>query len=596
MRELEYPFDGAYIMKKKKALKRLVLQEIGQSGAGLVKKRIAVLGGSTTADIVSVLELFLLNFGIEGEFYQSQYGQFRQDALFSNEELDNFKPELIYIHTNLRNLTFKPSPKLSAQEIDTGLDAEVDGWSRIWDSLTEKFACPIIQNNFELPYYRLLGNSDASDMRGLCNFVSRLNMRIFEEIQKRGSLYLNDINWLSANYGLEKWHCAKYWYMYKYCLDINAIPELAYQLAVIIKAIFGKNKKALALDLDNTLWGGIVGDDGVEGLIIGQESAQSMAFYQWQEYVGSLKDIGVVLTVCSKNEEENALAGLAHPEGHLRAEDFAVIKANWEPKSVNLEETARELNILPEAIVLADDNPAERDIVRSIGISAPELAEVEDFIRVFDRSGFFETVKLTEDDLRRNEMYSQNVRRTRAASKYESYEDHLIGLEMKAEIKPFSQVYMQRLAQLANKSNQFNLTTRRYTAQELEAIAASDEYITLYGKLSDIYGDNGVVSEIIGRIDGDTLHIELWLMSCRVLKRDMERAMLDTLIFECSRRGINTIYGYYYPTAKNKMVSTLYESFGFEKIGGSDTGTVWKLYTAWYIDNAEKCKCIAVER
>lgn len=592
MNELEYPFDSAYIMKKKKALKRQLIQEREQSGASFIKKKIALLGGSTTSDIASVLELFLLNFGIEGEFYESEYGQFRQDGLFSNEELDAFKPDIIYIHTNIRNLSFKPTPKMSAAEIEEGLNSEIEGFRQIWDSLAQRFGCPIIQNNFDMPYYRLLGNSDASDIRGLTNFITRLNMRIYEDIQKRDDLYLNDINWLSANYGLEKWHSPKYWYMYKYCLDINAIPELCHQVAVIIKAIFGKNKKALALDLDNTLWGGIVGDDGVEGLTIGQENAEGMAFYQWQEYLRSLKDIGVVLTVCSKNEEENALAGIAHPEGFLREEDFTIIKANWEPKSKNIEDTAAELNILPEAIVLADDNPAERDIVRSIGISAPDIGEPEDYIRVLDRSGFFETVSLTEDDLKRNEMYTQNAQRAKAQAKYASYADYLKALDMKAEILPFSDIYMQRLAQLANKSNQFNLTTRRYTAEEMSRTAASEDHITLYGKLTDIYGDNGIVSEVIGRVEGDELHIELWLMSCRVLKRDMELAMLDTLIKECINREIKTVFGYYYPTAKNKMVAKLYESFGFEKVSEDDNGnTVWKLCT----DNYEaKCSCILI--
>jgi FkbH-like protein len=255
-----------------------------------------------------------------------------------------------------------------------------------------------------------------------------------------------------------------------------------------------------------------------------------------------------------------------------------VIKANWEPKSENLINTAKELDILPEAIVLADDNPAEREIVRGSGFAAPDMDNVGDYIRNIDRSGFFEVVSLSADDLKRNEMYAANMQRKQEQSKFADYDDYLRSLEMYAEIAPFKPMYVQRLAQLAGKSNQFNVTTRRYTVTEMEERMNSEEYITLYGKLTDKYGDNGVVSEIIGKADGKRLDLELWLMSCRVLKRGMEYAMLDELVKACSDKGIDEIYGYYYPTAKNKMVAELFGELGFEKVSADDNGnTVWKL-------------------
>lgn len=548
MKELEYPFDNGFIMKKKRSLKRQLLGD----GAVRLKKRVAVLGGSTTDDIVSVLELFLLDMGFECEFYRSEYGQFWQDAVFSNEELDRL--------------------------------------SQAWDGVKEHFGCPVIQNNFELPFFRLMGNMDASDRRGKVNFVTRLNSALYDRIAQRPEVYLNDINWLSAAYGLEKWSEPKYWYLYKYALNIEAIPELAFQVANIIKAIFGKNKKALALDLDNTLWGGIVGDDGVENLEIGKETAEAMAYFEFQQYVKAHKDLGVLLTVCSKNEEENALAGLSHPEGVLRPDDFVAIKANWLPKDKNIVDTAEELNILSEAFVFVDDNPAEREIVRGQlgGTAVPEIGEVTDYIRVLDRSGYFETVTLSEDDLKRNDMYRANAQRAKAQSRFADYHDYLLSLEMTAEIGDFSPLYLQRITQLTNKSNQFNLTTKRYTAEQMEAVYNSDEYIRLYGKLYDKFGDNGVVAVTIGKTDSEDkgrLDIELWLMSCRVLKRDMELAMLDSLVEQAKKRGIREIYGHYYPTAKNKMVAGLYESFGFEKISQDEEGnTAWRLLVEGYED------------
>ncbi len=578
MKELEYPFDNGYIMKKKKSLRRALLADA--AGSTRIKKKIAVLGGSTTADIVAVLDLFLLDCGIECNFYQSEYGQYWQDAVFPNDELSCFDPDFIFIHISTRNLGFMPNPRMSFQETELGFENEVKRFAQMWDSLAERFHCPIIQNNFELPYFRLMGNSDASDFRGRVNFVNRMNFAFARAAQERSYLYINDINWLSAMYGLEKWSAPEYWYMYKYALNINAIPEFAYQTASIIKSLLGKNKKVLAVDLDNTMWGGIVGDDGAENLEIGQETAEAMAFYEWQSYVKSLKDIGVVLTVCSKNEEENALAGLKHPEGAVVPEDFTVIKANWLPKDKNISDTARELNILPEAIVFADDNPAEREIVRSQlnGVKVPEIGCVTDYIRVLDRSGFFEVNSLSEDDMKRAEMYKANTERAKEQAKFESYGDYLKSLEMKAEIGDFKPVYIQRITQLTNKSNQFNLTTRRYTPAEMEDIYRSDRYIRLYGKLEDKFGDNGVVSVIIGEIKKDRLEIILWLMSCRVLKRDMELAMLDCLAERAKKCKIRRLEGVYIPTAKNKMVKDFYGTLGFEPICVNSEGVSrWEL-------------------
>ncbi|MBQ8968049.1 HAD-IIIC family phosphatase [Ruminococcus sp.] len=585
MKELEYPFDSKFIMKKKKSLKRRLEEEC----APVMKKRIAVLGGSTTADIVTVLGLFLRNYGIEAEFYECEYNQYRQEALFPSQELLDFKPELVYLHTSLRNLTFRPAPSMSAQEISEGLETEIAGYVQMWDSLKANFGCPVIQNNFELPSIRLLGNSSGSDPRGLVNYVGRLDLRLAEEINARSGVYLCDINYLSAVCGLDEWSDPQYWYLYKYSLNTGFIPDLCFEVAKIIKAVCGRNKKVLALDLDNTLWGGIVGDDGAENLTIGQETAEAMAYYQWQEYVKSLKDIGVLLTVCSKNEEENALAGLEHPEGALKPADFTLIKANWEPKSENLINTAKELDLLPEAMVLADDNPAEREIVRGSGFAAPDMDNVGDYIRVIDRSGYFETVSLSADDLKRNEMYAENVKRKQAQASFADYNDYLLSLEMKGEIKPFVPMYVQRLAQLAGKSNQFNLTTRRFTVTEMEERMNSSGYITLYGKLEDKFGDNGVVSEVIGRIEGSVLHMELWLMSCRVLKRGMEYAMLDELVKNAANAGITEIVGYYYPTAKNKMVAQFYGELGFDKQSENENGdTVWKLALCDYKENRNK--------
>lgn len=593
MKELDYPFDSEYILKKRRSIKKQLLAD----GSQRIKKNIAVLGGSTTNDIISMLELFLLNYGIEPSFYQSEFGQYWQDAMFGNPELDSFKPDFIFIHTTNRNITEfnEGCMTASAAETDEALERQYSHFSRMWDNLFEKFHCPIIQNNMELPFYRLLGNKDSSDIHGKSNFISRLNMKFYEYAQTHENFFIHDINYLSASYGIEKWSQPFYWYMYKYALSVSAIPEFSYNLANIIKSILGKNKKAFALDLDNTLWGGVIGDDGQEGIEIGNETSMSQAYSEFQKYIKAHKNLGVILSVCSKNDEENAVLGLKHPDSILSPDDFISIKANWNTKDSNISEIASDINILTDSIVFIDDNPAEREIVKSQlpGVLAPDIKNVESYIQIIDKAGYFEVTSFSEDDIKRNEMYKKNAERAVQQKQFSNYNDYLKSLEMVAVIDDFDPIYLQRIVQLTNKSNQFNLTTKRYTQAEMEEVFHSDNYIRLYGKLTDKFGDNGVVSVVIGKKENSSLHIDLWLMSCRVLKRDMEFAMLDELVKECLKNNISEIFGYYYKTAKNNMVKDLFASFGFEKIDAAENGdSVWKLNTADYTPAGHVIKVI----
>ncbi len=582
MKELSYPFDSAYLLKNRRKIKRQLLED----GTVRIRKKIAVLGGSTTNDIVSMLEIFLLEHGIECEFYQSEYAKYWEDIMFANEELLQFKPDLIYIHTTARNITeYDLNMKASRAECGNALNRQFEHFKSMWERIEEIYSCPIIQNNFEMPIYRILGNRDAWDYHGQVNFISRLNIMFYDYALNHENFYVNDINYLSACCGLDKWSEPSYWYMYKYAVNPQFIPDLAFNISNIIKSIFGKNKKALALDLDNTLWGGVIGDDGVDGIEIGHETAAAEAFYAFQKYVKEQQKIGVLLGVCSKNDYENAVTGLNHPDGVLKPDDFISIKANWEPKDSNIAVMAEEIGILPESIVFADDNPAEREIVSGqLNVQSPSLENPENYIKIIDRSGFFEVTSFSDDDINRNAMYKANAQRVKVSKKFENYDDYLLSLEMTAEIEEFKSIDLQRITQLTNKSNQFNLTTKRYTQNEIEKISSDGNYITLCGRLKDKFGDNGIVSVIIGRKENDILHIDLWLMSCRVLKRNMEYAMLDCLVSEAKLHGIRNIYGYYLKTKKNNMVKSLFSDFGFEKISEDiEENTVWEMDIKNYI-------------
>ena len=578
MRELNFPFDGKDIIRRRLALRKQLLAD----GCVRVKKRIAVLGGSTTNHIVSALELFLLNFGIEPEFYLSEYNKFYEDAVFGNPELDSFDPDVIYIHTTSRNLTMLPeSPAETAETVEQKLNDQFAYFKQVWDSLKQQFSCPVIQNNFELPLFRRTGSYDGWSTAGHAAFIQRMNVMLSDYARNTRGLYIHDINYLSAVCGLANWHDAEAWYLYKYAMSTNVIPDFAYSLACIIKSIYGKNHKVIDLDLDNTLWGGVIGDDGQEGIEIGQETAVGQAFSEFQSFIKGYKDYGVLLAVCSKNDEENALLGLNHPCGVLKSTDFVSIKANWEPKDRNIAETAADLSLGLDSFVFIDDNPAECAIIEGQlpMVQTINLSTVHEAMYKLTRSGFFEVTAVSDDDMHRSEMYAANAQRAAQLRSFESYEDYLLSLDMHAVICGFEPVYIQRITQLTNKSNQFNLTTRRYNEDEIQKVSTSPDHICICGRLLDKFGDNGIVSVVIGRCRNRALDIELWLMSCRVLKRDMELAMLDELVRRAKDKGITRINGFYYKTHKNSMVAELYSSFGFTLDKKLDNGD-----SEWHLD------------
>lgn len=588
----QYPLDTEQLLRKKRRIRR----ELTAQNPHPLKKKIAILGGSTTNEVADQLGLFLLQYGIEAEFYQSEYGQYWQDAMFGSPELDEFAPDVIYIHTTWRNITQFPTTKNTPQEINDMLDGEYAHFETMWHAIAEKFHCPVIQNNFDRPNYRLMGNRDIYDPCGRSNFISRLNQKFYQYAAEHQDFYINDIDYLSADYGLTAWGDAFYWHMYKYAMCLDAIPSLANSIANIIKSIYGKNKKALVLDLDNTLWGGVVGDDGVDGIAIGPEVPEGQVYAEFQSYCKALRSIGVILAVDSKNDEANALAGLNHPDGVLRPDDFVSIKANWDNKDLNLNRIAQELSLGVDSFVFADDNPAERAIVSAQipGVAVPPLDGAENYIKMLDHGGYFEVTALSGEDLKKTELYHANAQRRKAEAAFTDYADYLRSLEMKATIRNFENIYIQRIAQLTNKSNQFNLTTLRCSEDDIRAMAENPAWLCLYGKLVDKFGDNGVVTVVAGEQQEDTLHLRLWLMSCRVLKRGMEDAMMDCLVRDAAARGVAKVVGYYYPTAKNAMVKEFYEQMGFTRTSADEAGnTTWELTVA---DYAEKHPQMEIER
>jgi FkbH-like protein len=567
---LNTTLDPSEVLRKKRSLKRKLSEQ-----KDLSSKRIAILGGSTTNEITEILEIFLLENKIRPVFYECEYAQFQTELAFKNEALEKFSPELIYIHTTIANINIFPEISDRTEDVEEKLANQFLIYESLYTKAGEYYQCPIIVNNFENPFTRPLGNLESSDYRGKIRYINLLNEKLYEYVRSHKNFYIHDINYLSSWIGLQKWFNRKDWYAYKYALSVDCIPQFCHSLTSIVRAILGGSKKVLVLDLDNTLWGGVIGDDGVDGIQIGPEHAVGEAFTEFQTYLKELKKRGVILTVASKNESETARLGFTHPFSVLKEEDFASFSANWQPKSENLQTIANDLCVGMDSMVFVDDNPAEQELLRQVipqVITLNMSRNVEDYISTIDKSGLFEPIAISKEDLERSNYYKDNAIRKKLEHSFLDYEKYLESLQMEAKILPFDFKSIARITQLINKTNQFNLTTIRYSTTEIDAIIEDKTKIALYGELKDKFGDNGLISVLIANIRLDKLEIDLWIMSCRVFKRQMELAMLDEVISISKSLNIYDVYGTYIPTKKNSFVAELYSSLGFASIGQDQTG------------------------
>ena len=568
-------------------LKRHGLRKKLMASPGLQNIRIAVLGGSTSNELVDFWELFLLNAGFLPTFHQTEYGRYQTDAVLSPEALVAFQPQMVYVHTGVRNVEGWPALQSTEAELAHCVSAELERFKDIWRSIGEHIGCEIIQNNFDPYPTAVLGNLDAVLPGGRGRFVTELNTALAREVAAQPKVLLQDLQRLAAQTGLDRWFDPGRWHSYKIATTLEGSIAIAKSLTAMVQAMYGRSRKCLVLDLDNTLWGGVIGDDGADKIVIGRETPLAEAYTAFQQYCLDMRARGVLLAACSKNNEEIARQGFEHPDSLLKIEHFSALRINWNPKHENIRELAQELNLGLDSFVFIDDNPAERAIVSAQvpEVQVPEVGDdVTHFIGIIDARRYFEPVALGREDLGRAQLYEENKLRAAVQSRFKDYGEYLQSLQMTAEISEFRPVYIERIAQLTNKTNQFNLTTRRYTQAEMEAAMHDPDCIGLYGRLTDRFGDNGLVSVVLGRRSGSELHIDLWLMSCRVLKRDMELAMLDALVERAQDRGISVLIGNYIPTKKNSMVADHYANLAFrreEPEGVGDSGR-WLLDTAGY--------------
>jgi FkbH-like protein len=496
-----------------------------------------------------------------------------------------FQPNFALVHTTWRDVRSWPALADDEAAIERRVGDELARFKAIWQRLSGELDCIVIQNNFDCPPVRVLGNLEASVGRN--QFVGLLNVEFARAARVNKRLRINDAAYLSARLGHARWASPEAWYAWKLAVSAEGTTSLAHSAARIVCSALGKVRKCLVLDLDNTLWGGVIGDDGVANLKLGTETAEAEAYTEFQRYCLALKQRGVLLAVCSKNELATAKDGFSHPDSVLKLEDFSAFRASWEPKSQEVAAIAQQLNIGLDSLVFVDDNPAERALVAAQlpQVAVPEVgSDPSRFAEVLDGNAWFEPAAISSEDLARTRYYQDNEKRAEAEASFANYGEFLKSLEMTAEIDGFVPVYLERIAQLTNKTNQFNLTTKRYTLADIQAMAGDTRWVTLYGRLVDRFGDNGLVSVVAGQIAGSELVIDLWLMSCRVLRRDLELAMLDALVEGARAGGASALVGTYLRTPKNNMVCEHYGNLGFALVDGDPRGerAVWKLDLAGY--------------
>ena len=542
-----------------------------KSDPGLPVYKLAVIGNCATQHIATAIkgEAFLR--GLSIDIFDADYDQIDAQTLDGGSELYSFAPNAVLLVMCTEKL-YEGFCSTPAEKRPSFADDTIARIRMYWTLISEKLQTSILQFSFAYLNDGSMGNYALREPCAFSYQLSKLNFLLSQSAAENKGVYLVDINAIQGRLGTSLFKDDKLYYVAKMPFSLEALPHLAEQTVNMITALRGSIKKCVIVDLDNTLWGGVIGDDGLDGIEIG-ELGTGHAFSEFQLYLKELKRRGIILAVCSKNNEDTAkLPFEKHPEMVLRLDDFALFVANWQDKASNIRFIQQKLNIGMDSIVFLDDNPFERGVVRSLipDITVPELPDDPALYLSYIRSlDLFETASFSSADADRTEQYRQEADRSALVAKFTSYDEYLRALEMSAQAAPFDKFHYPRIAQLTQRSNQFNLRTVRYTESEIESVANDDNHITRYYCLHDKYGDYGLISVVImDKREDSSLFISEWLMSCRVLKRGMEEFIVNDIIHTASQCGCTKVIGEYIPSPKNAMVADLYERIGFEKCGG----------------------------
>jgi FkbH-like protein len=533
-----------------------------------------ICGSYTTVQLVPLLRLAALRQGILLEIREGDFGQYRQEIIDPKSRLHAFAPDFVVLALHAGEVAL---PEYSARP-QAAVDAELKRWTGLWDTLASQCKARGVMHNFAAPPTNAFGNLAARLPGSRAAMLDALNAKLGDAAGT--SVSIVDCERLSSAIGKRTWFNDRYWHMSKQAVSLEALPALAKHTVAVIAADLGLSKKCLVLDLDNTLWGGVIGEDGLGGIKLGQGDPVGEAYLAFQRAIKGLQGKGVILAINSKNNDADAREPfLKHPEMVLKLDDFAMFIANWQQKPDNIRTIAQTLNVGLDALVFVDDNPAEREIMRQFVPEVEVLALPADpsgYARALDECLLFETSVFTAEDAAKTEQYRAKAQIAELEANAGSIEDFYRSLQMQAVVEPFDDLHLPRIVQLLGKTNQFNLTTRRHGEAQVRAFMQDPDWVHWYLKLRDRFADHGLVSMIIARRDGQIMDIDTWLMSCRVIGRTVEAELLSHVSVAAARMGCTAIRGTYIPTAKNGMVKEIFRQFGFKNTTTSSEGaTTW---------------------
>jgi FkbH-like protein len=540
--------------------------EAGADLGPLLPFKLGIVSNATMDFIADDIPLAAARHGVAVEIVVADFDQVMQEALNPESNISRSGADAILLAIDYRWLgleSFDPNDGAARAQL------AIERLLSAADALRVNAGAPIILPLLPRPSISLFGNSEMRIAEAASTTISEVNAAILDYAGRTGS-YVLDVAHLASRIGLDRWHDPVQWFAYKlpFAADCNA--AFAEIVGRLLGSIRGKSRKCLVLDLDNTLWGGAIGDEGLAKIVLGPGSAKGEAFLAVQHMAKQLRQRGIILSVCSKNDDEVARSPFReHPEMLLKESDIAIFQSNWTDKASNLEAIAKSLNIGLDSLVFLDDNPAERAHVRSAlpSVAVPELPnDPAWFPWHLQSAGYFEATDFNVEDRSRAESYATNALRADVEAKSRNLGDYLSSLEMKLVARPFDQVGRARITQLINKTNQFNLTTRRLTEFEVVEVETADDRLTIQVSLSDRFGELGMIGLIICALAGDHATITDWVMSCRVLGRNVEMAMLQVLKGGLEKRGIREISAQYRPTSKNGMVKDHFDNLGFRLV------------------------------
>ena len=555
------------------------LLDLGSSGLTklqLTQPRLAILASHSVDHLAPAIRVAGLGRRIVPSIHVGQYGLYRQALTGPDPELADFNPQFLLLALDAHEVQSEIPVDAGKAEIANAIGRRIDDLRQLWRAARERYGAQVIQQTFVSRVPPLFGSYEGLVPGSPSAVIESLNNVIRSAAREEGVLLL-DLAWLCQRTGADDVGDPVRWHQAKQLVSPHFSPQYGDWVCRVIAASLGLSRKCLVLDLDNTLWGGVVGDDGVDGIRLGQGDSLGEAFLEFQRYIAALGKRGIVLAVCSKNDAAVAEAAFTdHPEMALRRADIASFVANWDDKASNLRRIARELNLGLDSMVFLDDNPAERHIIRRElpAVAVPELPDdVANYAHGLADAGYFEAAAFTSDDVMRSRAYEANAERQAELHGSTDIEGYLKNLSMTLIASDIRSIDLPRAAQLINKSNQFNLTTRRYTEAELARLVADPSLLAMCFRLRDRFGDNGLICVVLARPDhrwGRTAWlIDTWLMSFRVLGRQVEAAVLEVVAREAASRGAQSLIGEYRPTPRNGMVSDHYTKLGFTPVDTS---------------------------